>query len=126
MCASELGVRDALDAAVRCLAVGADPLPERLRAAGTIVLDRLSPTDFSDAEDRELFDQIRIALTKLTPRARHDALSATVHAMSEVMAEQIASDILDLRDTALGRAIYGRNAFDGIDFSPWPPRRDAR
>ncbi|MHB8235620.1 MAG: hypothetical protein ACYDHT_13295 [Solirubrobacteraceae bacterium] len=113
MSATELFIRDTLDAAVRSLAISTDGLNDRLYAAGTILLSALSRTDFAESEDRELFDQIRTALERLTPAGGRDALTTSVQAMSEVMAEQVASEILDLRDTAIGRAIYRRSRTEG-------------
>jgi hypothetical protein len=110
---NKLAIREALDAAVRSLAVSPDRLQERLHAAGMVLLDDLSRADFTSEEDRALFDEIQTALTGLSPSAGRDALTSTALAMSDVMAEQVSSDILDLRDTAMGRAIHGaRRAAD--------------
>jgi hypothetical protein len=100
-----LEVREALDEAVRALAVSGGTLRERLHAAGTAILGSLSSEDFVEQEERELFDQIRIELTKLGTRPGRDGVWTTVERMSETAAEQAASDIIDLRDTVMGRAI---------------------
>jgi hypothetical protein len=86
-----------------------------------VILDRLSPTDFAFSEDRELFDQIQGALADASCASDADGSSAVTDQMSDATAEGIASDILDLRDTAMGRAI--RNA--GMTRHP-EPRRGGR
>ena len=106
--ASGFHIRETLDAAVRNLVVSSSPLQERVRAARIIIVDRLSPTDFADSEDRELFDQIAAALAAAPSAGNIAGPSAVADQMSDATAEGIASDILDLRDMAMGRAI--RNA----------------
>jgi uncharacterized protein (DUF58 family) len=105
--ASAFDIRETLDEAVRRLAVNAGPIQDRVRRSGLVILDRLSPTDFACSEDRELFDQILAALAEAS-RSDADRPSGVSHQMSDATAEGIACDILDLRDTAMGRAI--RNA----------------
>jgi hypothetical protein len=73
-----------------------------------VILAGLSPTDFASSEDRELFNQLQEALAGASSRHDADRSSAVTNQMSDATAEAIASDILDLRDTAMGRAI--RNA----------------
>ena len=99
------GIRETLDEAVRRLSVSASPIQERVRASGMLILDRLSPTDFASPEDRELFDQIHAALADTSCAGDADRPGAVTDQMSDATAEEIASDILDLRDTAMGRAI---------------------
>jgi hypothetical protein len=106
--ASAFDIRDTLDEAVRRLSVNAGPIQERVRTAGMVMLDRLSPTDFASTEDRELFNQINAAFADTSSPGYADGSGAVTHQMSDATAERIASDILDLRDTAMGRAI--RNA----------------
>ena len=62
--ASPLQLREALDDAIRCLAVSTGSMRERLHAAGIVLLG-LSRADFVCSEDGELFDQIETSLTKL-------------------------------------------------------------
>jgi len=106
--ASALYIRETLDEAVRRLSVNASPAQERVRASGMVILDRLSPTDFASGEDRELFNQIQEALADRSSPGNTDGSSAVTDQMCDATAEEIASDILDLRDTTMGRAI--RNA----------------
>jgi hypothetical protein len=105
--ASAFDIRETLDEAVRNLAVSPGPIQERLGTSGMIILAGLSPTDFASSEDRELFNQIQEALADTSSPGDVDGRAVTDQ-MSEATAEEIASDILDLRDTAMGRAI--RNA----------------
>jgi hypothetical protein len=105
--ASAFHIRETLDAAVRELSVNARPIQERVRASRTIILGRLSPSDFASPEDRELFNHIQAAFAD-TPSSDSDRPNAVCDQTSDATAEEIAADILDLRDTAMGRAI--RNA----------------
>jgi hypothetical protein len=106
MPASAFDIRETLDEAVRHLAVNAGSIQERVRASGMVILDRLSPTDFASSEDRELLNQILTALGD-GPRSDTgtDPPNALAGQMPDTTAEEIASNILDLRDTAMGRAI---------------------
>jgi hypothetical protein len=103
--ASALDILETLDEAVRRLSVNAGPIEERVRASRTVILDRLSPSDFADSEDRELFNQIQAAFADTSSSDDGDSSSAVTDQMSDAIAEEIASDILDLRDTMMGRAI---------------------
>jgi hypothetical protein len=60
-------IREKLYAAVDTLATSAELLQRRLQSAGTSALSQLVPTDFSELEEREPFDRIRSAITKLNP-----------------------------------------------------------
>jgi hypothetical protein len=102
--ASAFDIRETLDEAVRQLSVNARPIQERVRASGIIILRRLSPSDFASSEDRELFDHIQAAFADTSSSDDADRPSVTDQ-MPDATAEEIASDILDLRDTAIGRAI---------------------
>jgi hypothetical protein len=105
---SAFGIRETLDEAVRRLSVSVRPLQQRVRMSGMVILDGLSPTDFASSEDRELFNQIHGALADASSAGDADKSSAVADQMSDATAEEIASDILDLRDMTMGRAI--RNA----------------
>jgi hypothetical protein len=83
------------------------PIQDRVRAAGIVIVDRLSPTDFASSEDREFFHQIQTAFAD-APSCEADPSSGVAGQMTDATAEGIASDILDLRDATMGRAI--RNA----------------
>jgi hypothetical protein len=104
--ASAFDIRETLDEAVRRLSVNAGPIEERVRASGTVIAGRLSPTDFASTEDRELFNQIQASLGDASHAG--DPAGGVSCQMSDATAEEIASNILDLRDTTMGRAI--RNA----------------
>jgi hypothetical protein len=106
--ASAFDVREILDEAVRRLSVHAGPIEERVRASGIVILDRLSRADFASTEDRELFDQIAAALAGAPSAGNIAGPGAVADQMPDATAEGIASDIVDLRDMAMGRAI--RNA----------------
>lgn len=103
--ATAFDVRETLDEAVRQLSVSAGPLHDRVRASGKVILARLSPTDFAFGEDRELFGQIKAAFADASSDSDADGPGAVTDPMSEAAAEGIAADILDLRDTVMGRAI---------------------
>jgi hypothetical protein len=103
--ASAFGIRETLDEAVRYLAVSPGPIQERVRASGMVILGGLSRTDFACREDRELFSQIQAALAAGRYSVDADSSSAVTDQMPDATAAGIASDILDLRDTAMGRAI---------------------
>jgi hypothetical protein len=102
---SAIEIRDALDEAVRCLAISAHSLPDRLHASSTVLLGRLSRGDFSEKEDRELFDRIDASRRRLRAEAEADRLQYAVDRMPEGKCERLASNIVDLRDTVMGRAI---------------------
>lgn len=106
--ASAFDIRETLDDAVRRLSVNASPIQERVRVSGMIILDRLSPADFACAEDCELFNEIHQAFADSSFQNDGDGASAVMDRMPDASAEAIASDIVDLRDTMMGRAI--RNA----------------
>jgi hypothetical protein len=92
--------RDVLDKAVRYLALSTAPMLDRVVAAGAILTGDLKRSNFPDREDRELFERIELTLTALhDDDARNDVSAATIDAT--------AADILDLRDTIMGRAILG-------------------
>jgi hypothetical protein len=69
-------------------------------AAGIIVLSGLSREDFDEPEDRHMFDGIARQLSELS---EGDGPSGA----SVASLEELAGDILDLRDTLMGRAIRG-------------------
>jgi hypothetical protein len=96
-----------IDEAVRRLSVNAGSIQERIRASSMVILDRLAPTDFASTEDRQLFGQIQAAFADVHSSPA-DPLGGDAGQMPDATAEQVASDILDLRDTTMGRAI--RNA----------------
>jgi hypothetical protein len=102
--AREFQIREVLDEAVRRLAVSAGSIGERVQTAGNVITDRLSRDDFGSEEDRELFDSIRTALQSQA-FSEAGGLSGPIVELTDAAAERIASDILDLRDTAMGRAI---------------------
>ncbi|HEV7162496.1 MAG TPA: hypothetical protein VGN25_04500 [Solirubrobacteraceae bacterium] len=95
--------REVLDSAVRRLAVSRAGLLERLYSCGAILIGELSREDLADPEDRELFDQIRMGLVGLGVSGQTS--SALDVAPPEGDLEAIANEILDLRDTIMGRAI---------------------
>jgi uncharacterized protein (DUF58 family) len=105
--ASAFEIRETLDEAVRTLSVNASSIQKRVQASGTVILDRLSPSDFPPNEDRELFEQIQAAFADMRTSGANRPDGFAVQ-MSDARAEGIAADILDLRDTTMGRAI--RNA----------------
>jgi hypothetical protein len=69
-----------------------------------VILGDLSPTDFASSEDRELFDQIQEALADASCTDDADGSSAVTDRMSDATAEEIASDILDLRVSLIVQA----------------------
>jgi hypothetical protein len=89
--------RDVLDEAVRCLALSSGPILDRVLGAGEILTSGLCRSDLPDREDRELFERIELTLAAL----RDD----DVDNVSDVTVDATAVDILDLRDTLMGRAI---------------------
>jgi hypothetical protein len=103
--ATAFDVRETLDEAVRQLSVNAGPIQDRVRASGEVILDRLSLTDFAFSEDRELFGQIQAAFADTSSSDAADGSRALTDQMPDATAEGIASNILDLRDTIMGRAI---------------------
>jgi hypothetical protein len=105
--ASAFGMRETLDEAVRRLSVSASPIQERVRTSGMVILAGLCPTDFASSEDRELFNRIQAAFADTCSPGDADGPNVFTNQMPDTTAEGIASDILDLRDTAIGRAIRG-------------------
>jgi hypothetical protein len=100
-----LEVRDVLDEAVRCLAVGTGSQEQRLVASGKVLLAGLSREDFSEDEDRELFDRVGACLNELHRRRAQGPRVMAVQRVVDLAAESLASDIVDLRDTVMGRAL---------------------
>jgi hypothetical protein len=95
--ASAVEIRETLnEAAVRRLGVNASPIQARVRASATVILARLSPTDFASSEDRELFNEIKAALGDASSSDAHPP-SGDPDQISAATAEEIASDVLDLR-----------------------------
>jgi hypothetical protein len=58
----------------------------------------LAREDFDEPEDREMFDRIARELSELPKDER-------LGSASDASLEELAGDILDLRDTLMGRAI---------------------
>lgn len=91
--------RDVLDEAVRRLAVSPAPIADRLTEAGEALTSGLEGPDFPHKEDRELFDRIALTVRALREQPQTNC------EVSEATIEATAQDILDLRDTIMGRAI---------------------
>lgn len=94
-------LREVMDEAVRRLAVSAASIQERLQNASAVMMGALLPTDFGPEEDRELFLKIHDALAQSVGEASPSRLGER----TDGALEQIAADILDLRDTIMGRAL---------------------
>ena len=97
--------RDALDEAVRCLAVDAGGLRERILSAA-LALGKVPSTDFRDHEERRLIDRVRLGLMQLdlTEQGRGGLIGARPQTWEQTL-ESVASDILDLHELAMSRAI---------------------
>jgi hypothetical protein len=78
-------------------------LLERLQSSGAVLLTQLSRVDLPHPEDRALFDQIQLGLLGLHLASGGRATAG--EAPGDEALEAIASEILDLRDTIMGRAI---------------------
>ncbi|HWG08235.1 MAG TPA: hypothetical protein VN672_04420 [Solirubrobacteraceae bacterium] len=98
-------IRDSLDSTIRSLAIGSGTLQERIRAASGVLLDQLAPADFTHEEEHNLFCEIRGALAPIESRPASSGTAATVAALTDAVAERLASDVVDLRDMYTGRAI---------------------
>lgn len=98
-------VRDSLDSAIRSLAIGTGTLPERIRAAAGVLLDQLAPNDFTHEEEHKLFCEIRGAIAPIERLPASDGAAATGATPIDAGAERLASQIVDLRDMYIGRAI---------------------
>ncbi|HTB50642.1 MAG TPA: hypothetical protein VK701_06665 [Solirubrobacteraceae bacterium] len=92
--------RDVLDEAVRHLAASAMPIVDRLSLAGEALKAGLTWRDLVDWEDRRLLERIFQDLGDL-----QDVDEAGVRKLGDAALEAIAADIVDLRDTLIGRAI---------------------
>ena len=108
---------DVLDEAVRCLALSTAPMLQRVIGSGAILTSDLRGSDFPDREDRDLFEHIELTVTALR---EHDALEA-----SDASARRAAVDILDLRDTLIGRAILEARRERSTPEEEPRPTRDA-
>ena len=98
-------IQDALDEAVRCLAIDTASLRERV-ASAALALGKVSSEDFRATEDRWLIDRIRLALMRLDLAEQDpDGPDGTRGDAWQEALESVASDILDLRDLATSRAI---------------------
>jgi hypothetical protein len=101
-------VRDSLDSTIRSLAIGGGTLQERVRAAASVLLDQLAPDDFTHEEEHKLFCEIRGALAPIERMPVSDpaaATAATAATPTDAVAKRLASEIVDLRDMYVGRAI---------------------
>ena len=100
-----LDLREALDGAVRCLAVSSRSIQERLRASAE-PLRGLSSKDFSFSEDASLFERVESGLRTFDERPAENAAQALdAQALTDAVCERLAGEILDLRDAQMGRAI---------------------
>lgn len=96
--------KEALDLAVRSLAVSSEGLRERVGAAG-LALGKLSRLDFA-AEDLRILDRVRLALMRLDLADHYpDKLTGTGFEPSEEVMEAVAADIVALHELAVDRAI---------------------
>ncbi len=87
-------VRDRVFKAIGSL-VGCEPIGERLHAAGSTLL-QLRPWDFPEGVQRDSFEDIRTALTKLTGRISEGHLGVSVRGMDDQMAVELARQIVSL------------------------------
>ncbi len=101
--ATEQSLQEALDAAVRALAVSAGELGERVREAGTL-LGRLSRNDLPHSSDRQLLDRIRHALMRTDLAENFPDRSGGFEVTDEAL-KAIAHDIVELRDRSRKRAL---------------------
>ena len=98
--ADPVHARDVLDDAVRRLAISATPLLDRLTVAGETLRAGLTRRDFIEREDRRLFERIVDELGEL-----QDASETEMRRRGDGVLEELAGDIVDLRDAVIGRAI---------------------
>jgi hypothetical protein len=98
--ADPVHARDVLDEAVRRLAISPMPLPDRLSMAGEALRAGLTRRDFVEREDRRLFERIVEALGEL-----QDSSETEMRRRGEGVLEELARDVVDLRDAVIGRAI---------------------
>ena len=105
--ASDDYLREKLDAAVGCLATSAEPIQHRLQAALNSALGRLTPEDFADANERERFERIHAAVTKLNAPGDVGQVPVSTAAIADERAEEVAREIVELRDAVVGRALRG-------------------
>ena len=105
-------VRDALDLAVRALAIGPGRLVDRVRAAGSIISGGVSRAEFFDEEDLALFDRILLGFLEL------DLIDDGTSGAATEVQRALASDIVDLRDGLAGRAMHDLRVSAGL---PAPP-----
>ena len=105
--ASDDYLREKLDAAVGCLATSAEPIQHRLQAAWNGALGRLTPEDFADASERERFERIHAAVTKLNAPGDVGQVPVSTAAIADESAEEVAREIVELRDAVVGRGLRG-------------------
>ena len=98
-------LREKLDAAVDSLVTSAEPIQHRLQAAWNGALGRLTPEDFADANERERFERIHAALTKLNAPGDVRQVPVSTAAIADERAEQVAGEIVELRGMVYARAI---------------------
>jgi hypothetical protein len=99
--ASPFQLREVMDEAVRRLAISTASMQDRLHSAGVVVIGALSAADFELEEERELFEQIHEAFGRFRLGTSHSG----AFVRSDRALEKLAGDILDLRDTIMGRAL---------------------
>jgi len=99
-----LYTRDLVDEAVRRLATSPAGLTDRLIDAGEVLTRGLDKTDFPEREDAELFERIVMTVGAIRGQEAQGTQPSGCF-MSDATIQAAAEDILDLRDTVMGRAI---------------------
>jgi len=100
-------LREKLNAAVSALATSAAPIQERLLSAWIGALGRLEPQSFGDDDERNLFERIYVATSKISASADVGQVPASTEAMSDQIAEGVASEIVALRAAVYRRSLGG-------------------
>ena len=92
---SEDYVREKLSLALDALAASAEPIQTRLYYAA-MAMSMLESRDFAEAEERELWQQIKQALTAESPRGDEGSFLASTSRLDDESAVALAKDIVRL------------------------------
>ena len=103
--ANPLQLREALDAAVRTLALSTGTLRERTLLAGAVVINAITAEDLPDPEDRKLLEGIHLALIELDLLDWPAYPETSSVGLTDEALTRLAAQVIDLRDAITGRAL---------------------
>ena len=89
-------IREKLGNAATLISSGDEPIHERLLEAWMRSLHVLTPDSFRGESDRKLFAKIHFRVTDRSATGDEGDIPATIGAMTEEEADEVASEVLEL------------------------------